>query len=410
MIAKRRQRIFAHEAERTASWLRTVGEEYVPKKKLSFIGRFSSTVSKLRGVSSFMRKKKSVTASDSSVTSSAAPSVQTSVSSRTQRSVTGRPQVARSRQSVTGRNFLYAAANAAEAKVEAKKKEKEEEEAEVSPWKTVAVKMGVEKLSAAKPKSMVAILAAMQPSKKGGDGVARAWSVGKGLSVSRRSASVVGRNMLPNTTLPPSSPGAQQQRASSMLRLQVDAPPSPLSGPASPPDRVSPKSRLGKRRAHSVADMSALRDRLAVQAAADGPGEASHRATDNEGDPPSIRKPLSLGNSPEPGAKGASEREPLLPPIADFKMRKAGAEGFEGLVTEPAQSVTPSAVRGGMWRMRSMRKRETRGSADEDIDEEEWRNLPGEGKGEFHVCENLVCFCSCFGVMVWEDRDVQSFD
>ncbi|GAQ86458.1 T-type voltage-gated Ca2+ channel [Klebsormidium nitens] len=385
MIAKRRQRIFAHEAERTAAWLRAVGEEYVPKKKLSFIGRFSSTVTKLRGVSSFMRKKKSVTSSNnSSITSSAAPSVHTSVSSRTQRSVTGRTQVARSRQSVTGRNFLYAAANAAEAKVEAKKKEREEAEQEVSPWKAVAAKMGVEKVNKAKPKSMVAILAAMQPSKTGGDSPTRAWSVGKDLSVSRRSASVVGRTMLSGATLSPASPGAKQRRASSMLRLQVDAPPGPASGPASPPDLSSPKSRFHARRAHSVADMSALRDRLVAQAAADRPNDtshptvSSHRAIDNDGESPWIGKPLSLGNSPEPEAEGASEREPLLPHLTEFKMRKAGAEdGLQGLVTEPAQAAAPSAMRGGMWRTRSMRKRETRGSAEEDIDEEEWRNLPG---------------------------------
>lgn len=388
MIAKRRQRIFAHEAERTAQWLRAIAEEYVPRKKLSFAGRFSSTLTKLRGVSSFIRRKKSVTASANSTTTSVSTqgSALTSISGRTARTASSRPQVARSRASLTGRNFLYAAANAAEAKVAAKQKE-EEEAAEVSPWKTVAKKMGVENLQTAKPASVMAILAAMQPSKGEGAGRGRAWSVGKDLSVSRRSTSVLVPNSGPGGML---VPRPTQQRRPSVLREQAAAgSPSPGgrgSGGGSPQEQSSHKGIPEKRRAHSVTDMSALRDQFVAQGTADSPPAASQRISDAAADGPNTHRklPLTVGGSPEVSAS-TEEGEPLLPPLGEFNMRKGGAadaDAFQGLLTDAAQASPLPVVRGGMWRTRSMRRRETQGTEEEDIDEEEWRSLPGEGGRE----------------------------
>lgn len=280
---------------------------------------------------------------------------------------------------------MYAVANAADAKVA--EKAKKGDEVEVSPWKTVATKMGVEKSKSAKPKSVTAILAAMQPSKGGSFTNKRAWSQGKDVSVSRRS----------NSVLVPSSlslePGARARANRLPSGLGPQPRPQVNAAPSGSPGKGSPQGILRSRRTQSVADMSALRERLDMQNAQDSPRETEDLTPGKKG----LRRQLSLES--EKSAGGGSPRHvPGDANAADALLRKRAEEllqggaraqaapgtaavavdAFLGLATVASPAAPPKAR--SLWRLRSMRKKEVRESEQEDIDEEEWRRLPGEGE------------------------------
>jgi hypothetical protein len=278
---------------------------------------------------------------------------------------------------------MYAVANAADAKVA--EKAKKGDEVEVSPWKTVATKMGVEKSKSAKPKSVTAILAAMQPSNKPGSFTnKRAWSQGKDVSVSRRSNSVLVPSSL-SLERGARAAGARANRLPSGLAPQ--ARPQVTAAPLGSPGEGSPQGIPRSRRTQSVADMSALRERLEMQNAQDSPREAEDLTPGKI----VLRRQLSLES--EKSAGGGSPRhvggapddadaaDALLRTRSEGDVRAQGAlvavDAFRGLATV-ASPTAPSKAR-SLWRLRSMRKKEVRESEQEDIDEEEWRRLPGEG-------------------------------